>query len=517
MKKILLLIALILFSTFSFSQISIIFSDMPQIGDTVSRNADTMTTLTPGPAGANQSWVMTNTTVHVTEVTKVLAPSSTPYAGSFSTSNISFTNDNQSYLYFNQNSTTSVIKGAAGDLLKTGCNITTPFNPDMLLHNFPRNYASNFSDAYGMDVTVSGSCVNQSTVDQVRFKRVSTIKDTTDAWGTITTPVGTYQCLRVKRVDFSVDSTWVKGFFPFNTWNLISTKVDTSYSYVWLAKEGKLAIAEMSFDSLDNPKKFTWSLIPPNIPLSAGFMADVTSGCSPLVVIFSDQSAGNPTNWKWNIGNGNNSTLQNPGATYVTPGTYSVTLIVGNGNTFDTIVKPNYITVFANPTANFSDDYSGGNAPVTVNFSDNSTPGSGAINSWFWDFGDGFNSTQQNPSHPYASQGNFTVSLIVTDINGCTKSITKTLNIISGVSSINSNNNISFFPNPASEKIYFSGVKENSEIMIFDITGRVIQSFAIRTNSLAVDVSKYPEGIYFYQLKEECGNFLNKGKFAVAR
>lgn len=251
-------LAAFFFSIACSGQISIDFSDMLQVGDTVTRYADTMTTLTAGPSGENQSWVMTTATTHLTLVTKGLAPTSTPYASSFTNSNIAMTNDNLSYLYSNQNSSASVIKGAAGDLLMTGCNITTPFIPDMLLHNFPRNYGSNFTDDYAMDVTINGSCVNQSAIDKVRFKRVSTVSDTTDGWGTITTPVGTYQCLRIKRVEFSTDSTWVKPFFP-SAWTFVTAKKDTIFSYSWIAKEGKLAIAELEFDTLDNPKKFTWS------------------------------------------------------------------------------------------------------------------------------------------------------------------------------------------------------------------------------------------------------------------
>lgn len=160
--------------------------------------------------------------------------------------------------------------------------------------------------------------------------------------------------------------------------------------------------------------------------VTADFSSNVTSGCSPLVVIFSDLSTGNPTSWNWNLGNGNNSNLQNPGATYVTPGTYTVTLTVSNGGFNDTETKTAYITVFANPVADFSGTPNSGCLPLSVSFSDLSTPGTGVINQWFWDFGDGFNSSQQNPTHIYTSPGNFTVSLIVTDVNGCTKSVTKT-------------------------------------------------------------------------------------------
>lgn len=67
------------------------------------------------------------------------------------------------------------------------------------------------------------------------------------------------------------------------------------------------------------------------------------------------------------------------------------------------------------PTANFIAN------PTTtcsgvVSFFDSSD---GLPTSWNWDFGDGNTSTLQNPSHTYASSGNYTVSLIACNANGC--------------------------------------------------------------------------------------------------
>ena len=54
--------------------------------------------------------------------------------------------------------------------------------------------------------------------------------------------------------------------------------------------------------------------------LSANFSANPINGCAPLLVNFKDQSTGNPTNWKWDLGNGTISYLQNPSVTYFNPG-----------------------------------------------------------------------------------------------------------------------------------------------------------------------------------------------------
>lgn len=156
---------------------------------------------------------------------------------------------------------------------------------------------------------------------------------------------------------------------------------------------------------------------------TANFSFNVGSGCSPILVQFSDQSTGNPTSWSWNLGNGATSNLQNPSTTYITAGTYMVTLTATNsgGSTTDT----NYITVYASPTVNFTGDSLLSCPPKTVSFTNNSVAGVAGTATYTWDFGDGNTSSATSPSHTYTSTGNYNVSLIVTNSNGCTKTLTK--------------------------------------------------------------------------------------------
>ena len=62
-----------------------------------------------------------------------------------------------------------------------------------------------------------------------------------------------------------------------------------------------------------------------------------------------------------------------------------------------------------------------------VTFTDLSTDSDGTIVSWFWDFGDGKTSTEQNPRHWYSGYGTYTVTLTVTDDDGARNSRSKTL------------------------------------------------------------------------------------------
>ena len=94
---------------------------------------------------------------------------------------------------------------------------------------------------------------------------------------------------------------------------------------------------------------------------------------------------------------------------------------------------------------------------------------------------------------------------------------TVTVNFNVGISSQNFAQSIIAFPNPASEKIYFSGLTGISQIIIFDVTGRMIENSLLKKNNSFVNVSNYENGIYFYQLTDVRGGFLNKGKFAVVK
>jgi gliding motility-associated-like protein len=164
----------------------------------------------------------------------------------------------------------------------------------------------------------------------------------------------------------------------------------------------------------------------------ANFNANLTSGCAPLVVNFTDVSTNNPTSWSWDLGNGTLTTVQNPTTTYLNPGVYTIKLTATNASGSNTITKTNFITVNALPNVNFSAPDTSGCAPFTANFTDLSTAGTGTITAWEWNFGDGGTSTLQNPTHIYTNPGTYGVFLKVTNSAGCSKIFFKSQYIIIG-------------------------------------------------------------------------------------
>ncbi len=154
-------------------------------------------------------------------------------------------------------------------------------------------------------------------------------------------------------------------------------------------------------------------------------------GCSPLLTNF---SFNNPavTSFIWNFGDGSsNNTTTSPTHLYTQTGSYAVILIITDNNgCSSTVTDANAVTVFATPSASFS--YQSVDGSVTgadVNFIDQS---SSDVTNWNWNFGDGTgNLTSQNPTHTYAtnSDSSFQTTLIVTNANGCTDTITNTIKI----------------------------------------------------------------------------------------
>jgi len=156
---------------------------------------------------------------------------------------------------------------------------------------------------------------------------------------------------------------------------------------------------------------------------TANFTATNTTGCAPLEVKFSSAASANTTAWYWQFPGGTpaTSTEQNPTVTYVAAGTYSVTLTVSNAAGSHTATQSNFVTVNSLPTAAFSAASNGTN----VTFSNTSSNTA----SYLWDFGDSQSSTASNPSHTYATDGTYTVTLTAT--NACGKATaTQTVTIL---------------------------------------------------------------------------------------
>ncbi len=143
----------------------------------------------------------------------------------------------------------------------------------------------------------------------------------------------------------------------------------------------------------------------------------------PFLVDFTNQTSGPGTlNYNWDFGNATTSTLTDPSTTYNTAGTYTIKLNAQSSlGCRDSIQKT--ITFAAKNTNFLAPDSTCLNSPVT--FQNISSP---SPLSTLWDFGDGTQATQANPSKAYSAPGIYTVKLFATYSN-CTDSISKNIKV----------------------------------------------------------------------------------------
>ena len=123
----------------------------------------------------------------------------------------------------------------------------------------------------------------------------------------------------------------------------------------------------------------------------------------------------------WGIDQGYDMKLTDDGG-YIITG-YNRTDDAGNKQTW--LIKTNENGDTKYLIAQLQADVTSAEVPFTVNFTDLTSHGLGELTSWYWNFGDGGNSVEQNPSHEYQVGGLYTVSLTVTDSNGLTNTRNK--------------------------------------------------------------------------------------------
>lgn len=164
----------------------------------------------------------------------------------------------------------------------------------------------------------------------------------------------------------------------------------------------------------------------------AGFSADITTGCIPSTIHFTDQSspvAGNITTWDWDFGDGTTSNQQNPAHQYTATGYYTVTLrVTSSTGCQNTSSAGRYIRIAPGVIPDFDFTNPGTcRGPFNVPFT-NLTSGPGIL-TYQWDFGNSTGSTQDNPVGTYAAGGTYAVTLKATSEYGCSATIQKPVNI----------------------------------------------------------------------------------------
>lgn len=161
---------------------------------------------------------------------------------------------------------------------------------------------------------------------------------------------------------------------------------------------------------------------------TASFTGTPRTGCAPKLVTFTSTSTkGNGTmnRFIWDFGDGNtkDGVVDKPLHTYNVGGKFSVSLEVWDDNgCSDEAFMVDYIEVQKSPVIKIgADERYSCTAPLTVQF-ENKSDFSSSTDQFYWEFGDGSTSTQENPKHQYTKTGKYDVQLRITKSNGCSTS-----------------------------------------------------------------------------------------------
>ena len=272
------------------------------------------------------------------------------------------------------------------------------------LQNPSHIYNNPGSFTVSLKTTNSGGCTNTlTTTDFIRVIPSQTLVFTTDT---------------------------VNGCLPVEV--TFSSFSSNAADWLWNFGDGSTSTEELPLHIYQNSGNYTISLTIstdlgciysstvtdfltiPNKAVS-NFSINNIGGCSPLNVQFTNQST-NAVSQLWEFGDGSTSALQNPSYTYTAGGSYGVTLHSFNASGCEAIYQQPDAVVLELPVAGFSANFSPGCAPLTANFTNTSTD---AVQ-WLWNFGDGNFSTTKNPAHTYNLPGDYDVSLIAFNSEGCT-------------------------------------------------------------------------------------------------
>jgi hypothetical protein len=512
-----LLLLLMMYCVFVKAQITVTSADMANVNDTVrfSTSATDVSAML-NDTGANRTWNFSNLVPNFQDVVSFKnALSANILYSSFSSSSygtqdpdISFTLASATNVYsFYTKSTASYVADGRAFTVSGLPGLQTYTGKDVI-YKFPLAYGNRDTNSYTTN-SVSLLVANLTSSG----KRTNVV----DGWGTLTTPYGTYNCIRIKSIVQETDTVQITTPVNFSL-----PVAHNKTEYKWFTNGKKIPILEVDVTTGTGAAttiKYRDSVRANAFNGLANFKANKTVfAANPSdVCTLINTSLNSPKSCAWTI-TPNTYTITSGSLTYDTlkinftaPGNYTIKLhAVYNAGISDT-TRVNYIYVGAGPSANFGSSVVGNTSPVTIVSLYDSSKSSNTITAWKWTFAPnkvsfvgGTTSTSQNPKITFDSATNYAVTLRVTDSVG-SNSITKNFGVFNtGINVVKQNHqSIIIYPNPA-ENYFEMSVNQNEidHFELYDIAGKLFQpnSKWNNQNSCRFDCSQLSRGIYFVKI-----------------
>ncbi|MCK9410746.1 MAG: PKD domain-containing protein [Prolixibacteraceae bacterium] len=241
-------------------------------------------------------------------------------------------------------------------------------------------------------------------------------------------------------------------------------------------------------------------------------IASDSSGCAPFSLSFSAimNRSGDQLDYKWDLGNNEIGNGEQFSYTYPNPKqTYDVKIFSESKITGcrDTLLKPQWISVFPKPKAEFSvqDPIQCVNGLFEFHAFDN---GQGI--QYKWDWGEGNKSTGLNASHAYVADGHYDVSLAVESSHGCTDQLqVKEMVYVAPVPSVGFSLNPESCLDPGRNTLSYNGSASDKDKYYWDL-GRldpieIIQSPGTTQGPLVFDLINHPTSTVALQVVSQYG------------
>ena len=316
----------------------------------------------------------------------------------------------------------SLVKGAPDYLILEYGDGTTPdtlFNWSQRSHTFLNGTLAD--TVYRVSLTAVNECADSTAFIDILVKpdSILAVMDVT--------PTSGCSPLEVVIVDQSVGAdnvSWCPDFDPVTgICNTPPFAGDTIlYTYT---TAGRYTIAQFISNDCSVDTGYTEVVVYPTPQAMFSYNANA---CLGDLIMFTDQTTGDTiSSYNWDFGDGTNSSAINPSHIYNEPGKYQVCLqVISNNGCISTYCDS--VEVFPLPEIDFwAADACLNQQPVY--FYDSSSTVNASFVSILWDFGDGNTAVVPNPTHTYSAAGVYQVTLTRTNSNGCTDSVTKSVEI----------------------------------------------------------------------------------------
>ena len=262
MKKSLLIVSAIIMSALGAkAQITVTTADIASPTKIIYQANDTMPTVSEGSFGISQTWNMSALNTHAVDTLTFISYAWAPNTN-FATSNLVIKQGWQNnYVYAKNTSSDFTIQGSSGTVDFGGGpmvlnQINTPSEnlmnfPGMYLTTFTNNYTTNTDFFLGFDPGIG------FVIDSVKLRSVVKKTVVVDAWGSLTTPLGTFNVLRAEETVVRHDTTDVE--IQFLGWQYaVDFTADSTTGYSWWANGVGFPLVSIKLDSLSNIKQTQW-------------------------------------------------------------------------------------------------------------------------------------------------------------------------------------------------------------------------------------------------------------------